>query len=136
MALQAKAMIPQAQCFQEPSASRWRRGRQLEVSLWLENKGLPPESPKNTGILAVSTWGCGPTSVPLRVVTVTWKRPTGVTASSPLLLGSSDTAFSVLSFPSLSGSCKHAHLPRSHTHGSSTGSHTQKTTWVPHCRLN
>ena len=52
-------------------------GRQLEVSLWLENKGLPPESPKKPEALAVSTWGCGPTSVPPRVVPVTWKRPTG-----------------------------------------------------------
>lgn len=107
------------------------------MSLWLENKGLPPESPKNTEALAVSTWGCGPTSVPLRVVTVTWKRPTGVTASSPLLLGSPDTAFSVLSSPSLSGSCKHAHTSQGHTHmAPAPGSHTQKTTWVPHCRLN
>ena len=73
-------MILQAQCFQEPSASKWRRGRmgrQLEVSLWLENKGLPPESPKKPEALAVSTWGCGPTSVPPRVVPGTWKRPAG-----------------------------------------------------------
>ena len=73
-------MMLQAQCFQEPSASRWRKGRmgrQLEVSLWLENKGLPPESPKKAEALAVSTWGCGPTSAPPRVVPVTWKRPTG-----------------------------------------------------------
>lgn len=52
-------------------------GRQLEVSLWLENKGLPPESPKKPEALAVSTWGCGPTSVPPRVVPGTWKRPAG-----------------------------------------------------------
>ena len=57
--------------------------------------------------------------------------------SSPLLLGSSDTAFSVLSSPSFLGSCKHAHTPQGHTHmAPAPGSHTLKTIWALHCRLN
>lgn len=40
-------------------------GRQLEVSLWMENKGMPPPSKslqilKKEGVLALHTWGCGP----------------------------------------------------------------------------
>lgn len=40
-------------------------GRQLEVSLWMENKGMPPDSlnpsksPKKEGVLALHTWACG-----------------------------------------------------------------------------
>lgn len=44
--------------------------------------------------------------------------------SSPLLPGSPDTAFSVLSSPLLSGACKHAHTSQGHTPHSST--------WIPH----
>lgn len=47
-------------------------GSQLEVSLWLGNKGMPPESPKKAEALALHTWGCGPTSVAPRVVTIAW----------------------------------------------------------------
>lgn len=39
-------------------------GRQLEVSLWMENKGMPPDSPNPSKspkerVLALHTWGCG-----------------------------------------------------------------------------
>lgn len=55
-------------------------------------------------------------------------------ASAP---GSPYTAFSVLSSPSLSGACKHAHTSQGHTHmAPAPGSHTQKTMWVPRCILS
>lgn len=103
-----------------------KRERQSEVSPWTRNKGMPPASlnpskpSRGREGLWLSTAGDGaPTCLHPRVVTIAWSRPTGVKVPSPLLPDCPDTAFSVLSPQSLSGSCKHAHTSQGHTHGSS-----------------
>lgn len=102
-------------------------------------KGSPPdslnpsESPKKAGLWLSSPEDVAPPCVPPREVTAAWRGPTGQ-CIQPLLPGSPYTAFSLLSYPSLSSACKHVHTSQGHTHmAPAPGSHTQKTVWAPCC---